>query len=40
MAFHGPMTDEQRAKIYSAVGRCPVHKLMTTTEVVIETAPL
>ena len=40
LALHGKMTDEERAKIYAAVGRCPIHKLMTTTDVVIETAPL
>jgi len=40
LAFHGPMTDEERSRIYAAVGRCPVHKLMTTAEVVVETAPL
>lgn len=40
LAFHGPLSDEDRARLYAAVGRCPVHKLMTTTEVVIETAPL
>jgi len=40
LAFHGPMTDEQRARIYAAVSRCPIHKLMTTSEVVVETAPL
>lgn len=40
LAFHGPLTEEQRTKLYAVVGRCPVHKLMTTTEVVIETAPL
>jgi putative redox protein len=40
VAFHGPLTDEQRAKLYAAVGKCPIHKLMTTTDVIIETAPL
>jgi putative redox protein len=40
LAFHGPMTDEQRSRMYDAVARCPVHKLMTTTEVMIETEPL
>ena len=40
VAFHGPMTEEQRAKLYAAVAKCPLHKLMTTTDVVIETAPL
>jgi putative redox protein len=40
VAFHGPLTSEQRAKLHGAVARCPIHKLMTTTEVQIETAPL
>jgi putative redox protein len=40
LAFHGPMTEAQRTKLYDVVARCPVHKLMTTTDVVIETAPL
>ena len=40
VAFHGPLTDEQRAKLYAAVGKCPIHKLMTTSEVIVETAPL
>lgn len=40
LEFHGPLTDEQRAELHSIAARCPVHKLMTTTEVVIETAPL
>lgn len=40
VAFHGPLTEEQKQKLYVVVGKCPVHKLMTTTDVVIETAPL
>jgi putative redox protein len=40
LAYHGKLTDEERAKIHDAVSRCPIHKLMTTTDVVIETAPL
>jgi putative redox protein len=40
LAFHGPLTDEQRTKLYEVVSRCPIHKLMTTTDVQIETAPL
>jgi putative redox protein len=40
LAFQGPLTDEQRSKLYGVVSRCPIHKLMTTTEVQIETAPL
>ena len=35
--FHGPITDEQRAALRAAVAKCPVHKLMTTTDVQIET---
>lgn len=40
LAFHGNLTGEERARLYAAVAKCPVHKLMTTTDVVIETAPL
>lgn len=40
LTFHGPLSDEQRTKLYNVVAACPVHKLMTTTDVVIETAPL
>lgn len=40
LAFHGTLlTDEQRTRLHAAVAACPVHKLMTTTEVVIETVP-
>lgn len=40
LAFHGPFTEEQRARLHDVVSRCPIHKLMTTTEVRIETTPL
>lgn len=40
LGFHGPLSDEQRTRLHAAVGKCPVHKLMTSSEVVIETAPL
>ena len=39
VTFHGPLTDEQRAALHAAVAKCPVHKLMTTTDVQIETVP-
>jgi putative redox protein len=39
VTFHGPMSDEQRASLHRAIAACPVHKLMTTTEVRIETLP-
>jgi putative redox protein len=35
--LYGPMTDEQREKVHRAIGACPVHKLMTTIDVEIET---
>lgn len=38
VTFHGDkLTDEDRTRLAAAVGKCPIHKLMTTTEVVIET---
>lgn len=33
----GPLTDEQRAQVQRAIAACPIHKLMTTTDVQIET---
>jgi putative redox protein len=38
IAFHGPMSADQRAALERAVAACPIHKLMTTSEVEIETA--
>jgi putative redox protein len=35
----GPLSDDQRAQILRAIAACPIHKLMTTTDVVIESAP-
>jgi putative redox protein len=40
LAFHGNLSAEDRKRLYAAAARCPVSKLMTTSEVVIETAPL
>jgi putative redox protein len=37
VVFHGPLDDDQRRKLYDAISRCPIHKLMTTSDVVIET---
>ena len=37
----GTMTDEQRGKLHDAVSRCcPIPKLMTTSDIVFEAAPL
>jgi putative redox protein len=33
----GPLTPEQRAEIHRAIAACPIHKLMTTSEVQVET---
>jgi putative redox protein len=40
LVFHGALTDDDKKRLYAAVARCPVSKLMTSSEVVIETAPL
>ncbi len=40
LAFHGPLSDDQKRRLFAAVGKCPIHKLMTTVDVQIETAPL
>lgn len=40
IALFGALSDEEKKKVYGVLERCPVHKLMTTTDVVIETAPL
>lgn len=38
LTFHGEkLTEEDRARLTAAAAKCPIHKLMTTTEVVIET---
>ena len=39
IAFHGPLTDDQRKRLDAAVARCPITKLMTTTDVTIEEMP-
>ncbi len=38
--FEGPLTPEQRARLYDVLERCPIHKLMTSTEVRVTTLPL
>lgn len=40
LEFHGPLDAAQKKRLHDVVARCPVHKLMTTTTVEIETAPL
>ena len=40
VAFHGPLDDAQRHRLYEVVGKCPIHKLMTTATIEIVTEPL
>lgn len=40
LVFHGPLDAVQRKRLHEAVSRCPIHKLMTTATVEIETLPL
>lgn len=37
VAFHGPISDDQRAALFRAIEACPISKLMTTSEVTIDT---
>jgi putative redox protein len=37
--FFGTLSEDEKKKIYDAIQRCPIHKLMTTSDVAIETAP-
>lgn len=37
LTLKGVLTDEQREELHRVADRCPVHKLMTTAEVTIET---
>ena len=36
LQLFGALSDADKQKIFDAVARCPIHKLMTTTEVEIE----
>jgi len=40
LAFFGGLSDAEKQKLHDVVGRCPIHKLMTTTTVEIQTKPL
>jgi putative redox protein len=37
LTLKGVLTDDQRKELHRVADRCPVHKLMTTSEVTIET---
>lgn len=36
--FQGPLTDDQRALLRRAADNCPIDKLMTRAEIIVETA--
>jgi putative redox protein len=40
LVYHGALSDADRQRLHVAVQSCPISKLMTTSEIVIETAPL
>ena len=37
LTLEGELTDEQRAKLLAIADKCPVHKLMTSTEIHVDT---
>jgi putative redox protein len=34
--FHGPLSDEQREKLYAAIVHCPIQRLMTQVKITVE----
>lgn len=40
LAFHGALSAQDKQRLYEAVARCPVHKLMTSSTIEIITEPL
>jgi putative redox protein len=40
VAFFGGLSDAEKQKLHAVVQRCPIHKLMTTSTVDIQTKPL
>lgn len=40
IAFFGALDDAQKQKLFDVVAKCPVHKLMTTTKVQVESQHL
>jgi putative redox protein len=38
--YFGALSQAEKEKMHSALTRCPIHKLMTTTTVEVETLPL
>lgn len=40
VGFEGALTEAEKQRLHDIVTRCPIHKLMTTTTIDIQTAPL
>jgi putative redox protein len=40
LAFFGGLSDAEKLKLHDIATHCPIHKLMTTSTVEIETSPL
>jgi len=40
ISIDGPMTDEQREKLFAVADKCPIHKLMADGQTEIETVPV
>ena len=38
LTFGGALTEEQKARLFEISTRCPIHKLMTTSEITIESS--
>lgn len=36
IVFHGPLTDEQKARLLEIAGKCPVHRVLTQPNFLIE----
>lgn len=39
LAYFGALSDDDRQRLDTAVSRCPIHKLMTTTTVQVDMVP-
>lgn len=36
MVFHGPLTDDQRLRLLEIAGKCPVHRVLTQPNFIVE----
>jgi putative redox protein len=40
LAYFGALSNADKQRVHDAISRCPIHKLMATSTIEIETAPL